>query len=352
MDYDGEIYDVLIVGAGPCGLAVAARLAETTPSALFTDSEHQRYHWMKKHNLQTRKAQRVSRRANTACDRLVTGKCHAHTPRLKLAVLDAASAQWMGSWDRKFDDLSISHLRSPMFFHPDPRDRDGLLGYAYLEKREKELVEIKGVVGKGLSKHQRKLKSKKNSGKQEVSYLDERDRNDYFRPSASLFKHYCGDIVSRYQLHNVVQKAEVESVAYDESKSLFTVHTSAGVKRSQIVVFAVGAALKPALPCDCTLDAAGSVTHAFKQDKVGLPRHVLAKIERGAPTNVVVVGGGLTSAQIVDMAVRAGVTKVWHLMRGPLKGAAFFCSLLLISLGYPVLGARLRFACDGSLVSY
>jgi ribulose 1,5-bisphosphate synthetase/thiazole synthase len=38
------INDVLIVGAGPCGLAVAARMREATPSALFTDVEHQRYH--------------------------------------------------------------------------------------------------------------------------------------------------------------------------------------------------------------------------------------------------------------------------------------------------------------------
>lgn len=37
-----DIQDVLIIGGGPCGLAVAARLHESTPSALFTDSEHQR----------------------------------------------------------------------------------------------------------------------------------------------------------------------------------------------------------------------------------------------------------------------------------------------------------------------
>lgn len=68
----------------------------------------------------------------------------------------------MSAWDKKFKDLKISHLRSPMFFHPDPRDRDGLLGFAYKDGRPKEgeLREIKGVVGKGLSKYQRKQKSK------------------------------------------------------------------------------------------------------------------------------------------------------------------------------------------------
>lgn len=36
------LYDVLIVGVGPSGLAVAARLDEPTPSPVFTDAEHVR----------------------------------------------------------------------------------------------------------------------------------------------------------------------------------------------------------------------------------------------------------------------------------------------------------------------
>lgn len=47
------------------------------------------------------------------------------------------------------------------------------------------------------------------------------------------------------------------------------------------------------------------------------------KIQRHEETNVVVVGGGLSSAQIVDMAVRKGVTKVWFLMRSGMKGVCF-----------------------------
>jgi hypothetical protein len=66
----------------------------------------------------------------------------------------------MGAWNKRFEILSITHLRSPMFFHPDPRDRDGMLEYAYRQGKESELREIKGVIGKSLSKHQRKQKAK------------------------------------------------------------------------------------------------------------------------------------------------------------------------------------------------
>lgn len=90
----------------------------------------------------------------------------------------------MSAWDSKFAELQITHLRSPMFFHPDPRDRDGLLGWVYKNGRERELREIKGVIGKGLSKYQRKQATKQRPSAlpQETSYLDERFRPDYYRP--------------------------------------------------------------------------------------------------------------------------------------------------------------------------
>ena len=65
------IHDVLIIGAGPAGLAVAARLREPTPSALFTDAEHNRYQWIKKYsgrmNLRPREQNlQTSKRSSTA----------------------------------------------------------------------------------------------------------------------------------------------------------------------------------------------------------------------------------------------------------------------------------------------
>ena len=225
-----------------------------------------------------------------------------------------------------------------MFFHPDPRDRDGLLSFAYQEAREKELREIQGVVGKSLSKHQRKQKMKdagKGKRRQETSYLDERDRNDYFRPSQALFKTYCEDVVSRYQLRHLVEQAEVASISYGppstDGPGIFTLKTSTGLKKARIVVLAIGAALKPTLPTDCPfcgLEQIGSVTHAFMRpnrslspSKISttLPHHVQKKIGDGKHTNIIVVGGGLTSAQVTDTAISSGVSKVFHIMRGRMK---------------------------------
>lgn len=62
-----------------------------------------------------------------------------------------------------FASLEISHLRSPMFFHPDPHDRNGLLAYAHAAGKECECIEIAGCVGKEISKHQ--MKKRRNNRK-------------------------------------------------------------------------------------------------------------------------------------------------------------------------------------------
>lgn len=109
------------------------------------------------------KPTKTSRRS-TAQDRLLSGssvELDDNEVEIDIAVLDANGESWMSAWNDNFDRLKISHLRSPMFFHPDPRDRDGLMGFAYNEGREHELKEIRGVVGKSLSKYQRKKSIRK-----------------------------------------------------------------------------------------------------------------------------------------------------------------------------------------------
>lgn len=46
----------------------------------------------------------------------------------------------------------------------------------------------------------------------------------------------------------------------------------------------------------------------------------MERVEAGVVTKMVVIGGGLTSAQICDLAIRRGIAKVILLCRSSLKG--------------------------------
>ncbi|KAI1370257.1 hypothetical protein F4677DRAFT_369536 [Hypoxylon crocopeplum] len=320
---DVRVHDVIVVGAGPCGLAVAARLSERMPAANFSDDEHQRYHWIQRHRNQAsiknyKTGFETRRKSSTASSR---------DTELDLLVLDATDNRWMARWDTLFKTFDISHLRSPMFFHVDPAERDGLLAYTYRNDRGNELTELRGCVGKELSKHQRKKRERSGRQPRTEPTVDERDRNDYFVPSTPLFASHCGCLMDRYDLRgNMVCHEKVEDIRFDylqefsEVDKIFTIRTDEGIHHARIVVLAVGGN-PPQLP-DAPTEGTDAVTHAMQIKDMPSPR-VRGKINARLPVNIVIVGGGLTSAQLADLAIRRGVTKVWLLMRGPLKVKPF-----------------------------
>lgn len=160
LEHDTDVFDVVIIGAGPCGLAAAARLREQAPSAMFTDEEHRRFHWLNKHG------KRVAlKQSKTGQVVPVASEGTDNRPEYKMAVLDASGDKWLSRWRRLFSTFDISHLRSPMLWHVDPSDRDSLLSHAHFNEREGELVEIRGCVGKEISKHQKKKRNKFSGGR-------------------------------------------------------------------------------------------------------------------------------------------------------------------------------------------
>ncbi|KFY33191.1 hypothetical protein V495_08345 [Pseudogymnoascus sp. VKM F-4514 (FW-929)] len=332
-----DVLDIAIIGAGPCGLAVAARMRETTPSALFTDAEHQRYHWIKRHKHRAKTVPTKGRATKKILIEDKSGKLCGpvcNPPRYLMAVYDSSGSDWMMKWTRLFNAYNIKTLRSPLFFHVDPRDRDGLKAYAYAKGRENEMVELKGVVGKEISKHLMKKKMKRgpavnaHTGKS----IDERDMQDYFTPSTSLFNDYCQDCITRYNLNNLITQADVQSIKYDEQgtderpDNCFTIKTSTGTQLARTVVLAIGPGV-PAHPLFTSKEAEGAchTSQLLKQDCVA--PHVKSKVDSKRTTNVIVVGGGLTSAQIVDLCIKKGVSKVWHIMRDNFKVKHFDLSL-------------------------
>ncbi|KAH8836804.1 hypothetical protein MCOR27_003339 [Pyricularia oryzae] len=342
---NNAILDILIVGAGPAGLAVASRLCERSPSALFTDEEHQRYHWIKKHghrmSLKCRKGGAVIPSSGGSCCSDAGGdappKCRL---RYKTLVLDATGDSWMNRWNKLFATFQISHLRSPMFWHVDPAERDALLAWAHELGRQDDLVELRGCVGKEISKHLRKSRISKHSKHHSVVEIDERERKDYYTPPQAVFADHNKSIANRYGIQDgLIRQGRVQDIKYakfpnvSRTEDLFQVKSEDGTTHyARSVVLAVGPANAPNIPAgiEGLSPAPGQweqpprTSHSMRITHGQIPDPAVQKIvDSGRTTNVLVIGGGLTSAQISDVNIRKGVTKVWHMMRGTAKIKAF-----------------------------
>jgi hypothetical protein len=261
-----------------------------------------------------------------------------------ILVLDKTGEGFMQQWHNQFDAVKIPHLRSPMFFHPDPLDIDSMVAFSHSNGRQEELMEIHGVVGREVSKHQqKKMRARRKSstcstagGSSGVGLVevDRRDWKDYYRPGTKLFSDFCQSIIDRYRLHDVVKKEEVIDIKYTEISRMtkkggqndkgFVVKTQSGeVYGCKVCILAIGPAGKVNYPVNGldTQFPQGSchTTHLFQKQVLFPPQRVREMSEIGKLPAIAIVGGGLTSAQLTELALQRGVNKVHFITRGDIK---------------------------------
>ena len=191
------------------------------------------------------------------------------------------------------------------------------------------LREIRGVVGKEISKHRTKKQRKHGNGVRPgcdaLLEIDERDRHDYFTCTSRLFTDYCQSVVRRYGLEGVVKQNAVTSIEYDffgdSGEKLFKLSGCGGPTYARAVVVAVGPGRWPGAPVRLGSIETEAACHSSQLARMDFPpARLKTKIKIRQETNLLIVGGGLTSAQVADMAIKRGVSRVWLLMRGEYKG--------------------------------
>jgi hypothetical protein len=106
------------------------------------------------------------------------------------------------------------------------------------------------------------------------------------------------------------------------TEKVFWIKTDQSIYYSRTAVLAVGPGNAPTIPNCLGNENPEAMTHAMKINEFPSQR-VQDRITAKCSTNILVVGGGLTSTQLADLAIRRGVTRVWLIMRGPLKVKPF-----------------------------
>eukprot|EP00466_Bigelowiella_natans_P007003 jgi/Bigna1/130171/aug1.10_g4879 len=316
---ESKVYEVAIVGAGPCSLACASALLESTvQSSLQYD-----------HTAKNRK-----------------GKLKSPLRKEDICIIDASGESWMARWKSQFTMLKVPRLRSIMTHHPDSFSEDSLIEYAILKKNFSNLEScgeaINGLFKEGSS---RRLRRNAKRTVSRIRPVNNATRYRFIRPSTSLYNDFCDSIVDKLQLENMVIKGTVTDVqtcckdndneettdVSEDSKTILRVTLKSGASvLARSVVLAVGNTCIPriplwARPCRNSADAA---VHCVNTGKIqpsaaGLCEHTWEIAPKGMKyisnkvrgRRVLVVGGGLTAVQSSQMCANAGARRVVMMSR-------------------------------------
>lgn len=216
--------------------------------------------------------------ALTLCALLLQKRSRLHR---RLRVVDP-SGRWLSRWQRQMERYEIPWLRSPAPHHPHP-NANALRTFAQAHNRSREL------------------------------------EGPYGLPHTDLFRAFCGQVISAYQLEESLQAATVAQIRLPQGRNqpLEVALSNGTALKAQRVVVATGSGT-PQLPSWVAAIAGDPPAEALQHsDGIDLPSLPLRRGER-----ILIVGGGLTSAHLALGALRRGAL-VHLLCRGSLKHKPF-----------------------------
>ncbi|XP_056591070.1 uncharacterized protein zgc:113276 [Triplophysa dalaica] len=326
--------DVLIIGGGPHALTLATLLSDPDQPICQSNADI-----LQGIQLSKAKSARKNKKRQTTRPVLKTendGKHQTHSS-LNFKVVDSYG-RWISLWQSQFTALSIPHLRSHMLVHTDPFDKKALQEFVLEEHRAEELHSLPEQIyiqdenaffnDNRLGKRDKKLLSATN-GLQKKLYFS--------LPGTQLSIDFFQEQVRKHDLDSNLIQATVDRIipilSEDESKVKFfnvTLNTGENVEAKNIVM-ATGPSRAQMANIPSWVEAIqesypeGTLQHTVELMHYFCTREEMNEPSTGPPPvchighRVMVVGGGLTSAHIISIALKQGARHVTWVLRKHLQ---------------------------------
>uniref|UniRef100_A0A8C1H624 Zgc:113276 n=1 Tax=Cyprinus carpio carpio TaxID=630221 RepID=A0A8C1H624_CYPCA len=329
--------DVLIIGGGPHALTLAILLSNPEKPLCQSNADILQGIQLSKTKAKSVRYKNKKRQPITPVfDTKNEAKC-LPCPPLHFKVVDSYG-KWTSLWESQFTALNIPHLRSHTLVHTDPFNKKALQDFVLEQNREDELnclPEKIYIQDENAFFNDNRLGKK---DKKLLSTTNGLQKNLYFSlPGTQLSIDFFQEQVHKYDLDSVLISATVDRIipvlTEDESKVKFfkvTLHTGENIE-AKAVIMATGPSRAQMANIPCWVQAIQesypeeSLQHTVQLMHYFCTHEKMGESSSGSPPvcqmgqRVMVVGGGLTSAHIIAIALKQGACHVTWVLRKHLQ---------------------------------
>ncbi|TRY62260.1 hypothetical protein DNTS_025819 [Danionella cerebrum] len=328
--------DVLIIGGGPHALTLATLLSSPNKPLSHTTTDILHGIQLSKTSPKYAKHKNIQRTRGPVFHKK-NETTQTPCPPLIFRVVDSYG-HWTTLWESQFTALGIPHLRSHMLVHSDPFNKKALQDFVIEKNRVDDLHSLPEhihILDENAFFNDNRLGKK---DKKLLSAANGLQKNLYFSlPGTQLSVDFFQEQVRKYDLDSVLIRATVDRIIPilkdDESEVKFfkvTLHTGENIE-AKFIVMATGPsrakmanipgwvhAIQESYPED-------SLQHSVQLMHYFCGRDEMGEAFSGSPLvcrmgeRVMVVGGGLTSAHIILIALKQGASDVTWVLRKHLQ---------------------------------